>query len=299
MNLKQFSEEVVYLRTKNGLSQKELAKGICTQPAISKIENGEVCPQLDTLNSLALKLKVPLSHFIDIILYDNKDYIDQTITYIEELTSRHQYKEAYHLVKAKLTMKNQDPWFHLYLLWQRYYSGYQLKFLNADECIEGLKQLLLNQSIIMERFLNVRILNTIGTIYSDQRKYHESLFYYEKILNDYSENFINPILESKNIYILRVIYNKAKTAYDAGNYPLAVKTVKKGILLSIKNQNMSSIGQLYYYQGQCYEKLNYPHDEIKTSYKQALYFFELLGNHTYVEIIKKLKQVYLTTEEIN
>ncbi|MCT8138451.1 helix-turn-helix domain-containing protein [Anaerobacillus sp. CMMVII] len=281
------------VKNEKRLISKELAKGICTQPAISKIEKGEVCPQLDTLYMLALKLKVPLSYFINILLFENKDYIDQTVTYIEELTSRHQYQEAYHLVKAELKTKNQDPWFHSYLTWQQYYNGYQLNYYHADECLDDLKKLLKNQTIIMERFLDLKIINTIGTIYSNLGKYKESLFYYEKILSNYNGKYINPILESKNIYILRVIYNKAKTLYDAGDYQVAVETVKEGIRLSIKNHNMSLLGQLYYYQGQCYEKMTYNRDEIKHSYQQSLYFFELLENYTYVEIIKKLKKEFL------
>ncbi|WP_161568381.1 helix-turn-helix domain-containing protein [Anaerobacillus alkaliphilus] len=296
MNLKHFSKELAWLRIKNGLSQKELAKGICTQPAISKIENGEVCPQLDTLHLLSLKLKVPLSYFIHILLFENKDYIDQTVTYIEELTSRHRYEEAFRLVKAELTMKNQDPWFEAYLSWQRFYNGYHLKYYTADECLNGLKNLLKNDAIILERFLDIKILNTIGTIYSNQGKYQESIFYYEKILDSYQENTINPLLESKNIYMLRVIYNKAKTLYDARNYELATETVSQGIQLSIKNQNMSLIGQFYYYQGQCFEKLHFPEGKIRKSYTQSLYFFELLGNDTYVGIIKKLKKKYLFQE---
>ncbi len=293
MNLKQFSRELTWLRAKSGLSQKELAKGICTQPAISKIEKGEVCPQLDTLYLLSLKLNVPLSYFINIILFENKEYIEQTITYIEELTSRHRYKEAYHLVQAEIKIKNQDPWFQVYLLWQRYYNGYHLNYYHADECIEGLKKLLQKEQIIMDRFLDIKILNTIGTIYSNQGKYNESLYYYEKILSSHNENFTNPILENKNIYRLRVIYNKAKTLYDAGKYELSVVSTQEGIQHSIKHQNMSLIGQLYYYEGQCYEKLMSDEELIKNSYQQALYFFELLGNETYVGIIKKLKQNYL------
>lgn len=296
MNLKHFSKELAWLRAKNGFSQKELAKGICTQPAISKIENGEVCPQLDTLYLLALKLKVPLSYFINLLLFENKDYIHQTITYIEELTSRHRYEEAYYLVKAELATKNQDAWFEAYLRWQRYYNGYQLNYYSADECIQALKILMENETVIFERFLDVKILNTIGTIYSNQGKFQESLFYYEKILSSYHEPIKNPILESRNIYMLRVIYNKAKTLYDAKKYQLANQTVKDGIRLSIKNQNMSLLGQFYYYQGQSLEKLGYSELDIKKAYEQALYFFELLGNGTYVEIIKNLKGQFLSLE---
>ncbi|QOY35031.1 helix-turn-helix domain-containing protein [Anaerobacillus isosaccharinicus] len=296
MNLKHFSKELAWLRVKNGFSQKELAKGICTQPAISKIENGDVCPQLDTLYLLALKLKVPLGYLINLLLFENKEYIDQTIMYIEELTSRHQYEEAFQLVKAELIVGNQDAWFETYLLWQRLYNGYQLKYYSADECIKGLKKLLENEAVIMERFLDIKILNTIGTIYSNQGKFKESIFYYEKILSNYRQEFITPIIESKNIYMLRVIYNKAKTLYDAGDFELASEAVQKGIQLSVKNQNMSLLGQLYYYQGQCFERLNHSNETIRKSYTQALYFFELLGNYTYVEIIKKLKARFLKVE---
>ncbi|UKS54809.1 helix-turn-helix domain-containing protein [Exiguobacterium acetylicum] len=54
-------EKLKFFRQLNGLSQKEMSTGICSQAEISKVENGKNSPTIDLLQQVAKRLKVPLS----------------------------------------------------------------------------------------------------------------------------------------------------------------------------------------------------------------------------------------------
>ncbi|MBP1042851.1 helix-turn-helix transcriptional regulator [Vagococcus sp. BWB3-3] len=62
-----FGSKIKSARIKKGLSQKDLADGLCTQGLVSKIEKGEVIPNALLLKDLCLKLTVS----IDFILADD------------------------------------------------------------------------------------------------------------------------------------------------------------------------------------------------------------------------------------
>ncbi|MBR8644357.1 helix-turn-helix transcriptional regulator [[Brevibacterium] frigoritolerans] len=51
------------LRKQIGLSQEELATGICTQAQISKIEKGDVYPYASTLYLISQRLGVDVNYF--------------------------------------------------------------------------------------------------------------------------------------------------------------------------------------------------------------------------------------------
>ncbi|HFI0960593.1 TPA: helix-turn-helix domain-containing protein, partial [Streptococcus suis] len=52
-------------RLELNLSQAELAKGICEQGQISRIEKGKYNPGAELLYRLSLKLNVPMNYFFD------------------------------------------------------------------------------------------------------------------------------------------------------------------------------------------------------------------------------------------
>ncbi|HFI2692572.1 TPA: helix-turn-helix domain-containing protein, partial [Streptococcus suis] len=52
-------------RLELGLSQAELAEGICEQGQISRIEKGKYNPGAELLYKLSLKLSVPMNYFFD------------------------------------------------------------------------------------------------------------------------------------------------------------------------------------------------------------------------------------------
>lgn len=61
----QIGKRIYLTRLAKGMSQQELAKGICSQPQISKIEKGEAQPSVPTLFRISERLGVNCYYFIE------------------------------------------------------------------------------------------------------------------------------------------------------------------------------------------------------------------------------------------
>ena len=285
-------KEISKLRNEMSMTQKQLCEGICTQPTISMIESGKTIPSLDILNLISLKLKKPLEHFTNILYFDDYDFINQFTNDIEELTLKQNFKDVHTIVRKELRKKNCDDWFKVFLHWQFYLSSYHLKLIGIDEALLNIKSLLTTtpKIILQKNFLNIRILNTVAFLYALKKDYKNSLLYFNKINEIYIPN--NSPRLNENIYYLRIQYNKTKTLYDMEDYDQAISLCLQGIKESIEMENMSLIGNFYYYLGQCYEKQNYKKEEISSMYLKALFFFETLNRNIYSNILKKEKSNY-------
>lgn len=286
-------DEISKLRKELSMTQNQLCKDICTQPTISMIEKGTIIPSLEIILKLSLRLKKPLNYFTNILLFNDYDYVNQFVNDIEELTLIQKHQSVYTIVKKELLNKNHDEWFRIFLQWQLYLSSYRLNYLDIDTSLLKIKNLL-NKSttiILQHNFLNIRILNSIAFLYALKKDYTNSLIYFNKI-SEIPISEVSPRL-NQHTYSLRVLYNKTKTLYDMGNYELAIETCIEGIDRSTTYENMSLIGNFYYYLGQCYEKLNYSKDKITFVYQKAFFFFEVLNRELYLQIIKTEKAAYL------
>lgn len=288
----QLGKEIIRIRKSEKITQKQLCEGICTQPTISMIEKGEVIPGVDILASIAMKLNVPITYFTEMLLTDDLKYKKQLINELEELTINQQFEKVYRITSLELQNKVIDKWFEAFLKWQYYLSCYYLKKIPIESTISNIKNLIhsIPNHILNKDFLSARIYNTIAFLYATKKEYSVAMFYYNKInLKIFKES---PRL-NVNIYQLRILYNKTKTLYDMEKYEDAVNNAKQGIKISIQQENMSIIGNFYYYIGQCYEKLEESPDIIKEVYQKALFFFELLERTLYVDIIKQEKSIFL------
>lgn len=296
MNNNILGKEIIKLRKELSLTQKQLCEGICTQPTISMIENGEIIPGLDILISISEKLKRPISYFINLLLIHNYEYIHKFVNDIEELTINREFNYVYKIVKKELEngSHEQNKWFEIFLYWQYYLSSFHLSKISLEEAIIKIKDLYINApNIVLNRnFLSARILNTLAFLYALKKDYQKSLFYFNKITNHSYQS--QSARFNEEIYHLRILYNKTKTLYDMGNYSEAVISCKHGIKKSISLENMSEIGNFYYYLGQCYEKQNAKKETISIQYQKALFFFEILNREGYIKVLKTDKAIYLT-----
>lgn len=66
MHIESFGKQIKQLRIEKNLTQKELAKGVCSQAELSKIENGKIMPTIDLVQRLSQKLHISMDQiFID------------------------------------------------------------------------------------------------------------------------------------------------------------------------------------------------------------------------------------------
>ncbi|PLR77534.1 hypothetical protein CU633_10065 [Bacillus sp. V3-13] len=145
MNANQLGAEIKRLRKIHKMSQKELASGICTQPAISGIESGKVYPSIDILYLLSIRLRVSMDYFLKILLNDSSTYIEDTKEHIDELLKNKDYQEIYELCKFELQQlkhRNMNFTFTQFIKWCHSVSSYYLGIIKWKKCIEELNNLL-------------------------------------------------------------------------------------------------------------------------------------------------------------
>ncbi|MFJ7825383.1 helix-turn-helix domain-containing protein [Psychrobacillus sp. NPDC096623] len=290
--MKYLGIEISKMRAELGISQKELAKDICTQSTISRIEAGEVYPAIDTLLKIALKLQVPVEYFIEMLFHKNVLESEMLIKDIESNLKVHNYEKVISIINANKIDKD-NIWLSLYLEYMLNTAQYSLKMISPEECIKRLKNILnfSNQTTIQFRFLHIKINNSIANVYGELGEIQKCLYYYNKILKEHIHKNYNDY----KIYetLITVIFNKCKTLYDIQDYDTALETANLGIHKAKESSFFFLAGQFLYYKGQCLEKKDAPVAEISEVYRQALFIFEFQELPFYIKAIKQNKQQYL------
>jgi len=290
--MKYLGLEISKIRAELGISQKELAKDICTQSTISRIEAGEVYPAIDTLLKIALKLQVPVEYFIEMLFQKNVLESEKIIKDIEFQLKEHDYNRVISII-SKNKIDKDNIWLNFYLDHILITANYKLGLVTPEECIIKLKSMLnfSNQTTIQFRFLHIKINSTIANIYGEIGETQKCLYYYNKIIKEHIYKNYNDY----KIYetLITVLFNKCKTLYDIANYDAALETANQGIQKSKESSFMFLNGQFLYYKGQCLEKIAAPIEEIKAAYKQALFFFEFQELPFYIQAINQNKKQFL------
>ncbi|MFL8939250.1 helix-turn-helix domain-containing protein [Rossellomorea oryzaecorticis] len=301
MGIVELGKEISRLRKQQAMTQKELAQDVCTQAALSQIERGQTTPALETVFFLSLKLNKPISHFLQYVLDDNVDYINETVLFIENLAFEQRFNDIHWLTQKELrTMKsNSRTWFEQYLRWMNTISSYRLKRADYPSTVSLLKELIKEEYTLLNHkgFLHFKILNSLALIHGENDNLTESLLYYNKALKGEWKSAMPSLLRQPEIYRLRILYNKAKTLYDMKKYEEALATVIQGINESREHENISMLGNFYYYQGQCYEQMNEDRAIIEEAYRNAEFIYEFLGKENYLKIVREKKRDYLGTDD--
>ncbi|WP_277586083.1 helix-turn-helix domain-containing protein [Psychrobacillus antarcticus] len=290
--MKYLGLEISKLRAELGISQKELAKDICTQSTISRIEAGEVYPAIDTLLKIALKLQVPVEYFIEMLFHKNVFESEELINDIEFHLKEHNYQKIISIINSNQIDK-ENIWLDLYCDYILNTARYYLKIISPEECIVNLKSILnySNPTTIQFRFLQIKINNTIANVYGENGESQKCLFYYNKILKEH----IHKNYSDYKIYktLITVLFNKCKILYDLKEFDAALNTANQGIQKSKESSFMFLTGKFLYYKGQCLEKKAAPIEYIKEVYQQALFFFEFQELPFYIEAINQNKKQFL------
>jgi HTH-type transcriptional regulator, pleiotropic regulator of extracellular virulence genes len=296
LNKQQLGKEIAALRKRKKFSQGQLAEGICTQSAVSQIEKGLVYPKVDTLYYLAAKLDTSFSHFVNLLLEENLSW-EEEVQHLENLIAEQKHKDICSYVQ-KLREKNGqlEDWIRSFTSWAFSLSQYYCGDISLKRTIQELKQLYRTSgSIVLKNgSLDVRILNSIAFLYAMNKDYSQSLYYYDKILKGGGSAEEKISGHERTIHQIRVMYNKAKTLYDMKETIQSLQVIEEGIRLSLQNENMSLLGQFFYYKGQCLEHLQMDPEETAECYKKALFLFELLNKKLYSRLVWEHKSRYIT-----
>ncbi|QNR22508.1 helix-turn-helix domain-containing protein (plasmid) [Exiguobacterium sp. Helios] len=289
LNKERLGLEIKKIRKSKKITQKELSADICSQSEISRIETGDFFPGIDLLYSIATKLTTPLTHFFDILTYEEVELTKEIKSKILGLSYKKEYSELLIYIEELLNSPfpiNGD--LEKFILWKKYVAAYYLGRINAETCRVELMLLILNKSIGSDVMLNFHIQNSAANIMAENKKYNDSFVLYQKILDEVPIDIDGISLK------IKVLYNLGKLSYIEKNYSNSLKYTNEGIELSIESSNMSLLGQYYYQKGAVFEALNYDAEQIGSAYSKSLFFFELLKLDVHKKILIQNKGTYIS-----
>jgi transcriptional regulator with XRE-family HTH domain len=283
MDFTAVGKKIKELRKTSGLSQEELAHGICTQAQISKIEKGDVFPYASTLYQISQKLGVDVNYFFDIGMTPRLDYVQEVFQQLQILRRSVRYEEMMDIVKAEidnpLFMQNNKNL--QLLLWHKGIYLYEVNK-DLDKSVETLKEAILlthhKGKIMLERELE--ILLALGAIYFKE-DLDKALEVFEEIKGHLQ------LLPHLNDYTIktRLYYNIARVLTRLNRIEESNKYCEDAIKWCLHKDSIYLLGELHYHTGYNLELLNKP-QSAKGYMEKAIIVFELQQDNKYIQFIK-------------
>ncbi|MCS0670422.1 helix-turn-helix transcriptional regulator [Cytobacillus firmus] len=281
MNFSAIGKKIKELRKSAGFSQKELAKDICTQAQISKIEKGDVLPLASTLYFISQRLGVDINYFFDHGTTPRLDYVQE----VKNQLKMARRKLDYPLIKEIVEIEEKNPLFsankknYQTLLWHKaiyeYHVNHQAEkaLLLVDKAIS-----LTFEKVWTER--EIEILMSKGIFLFEEGRYGDSLEIYLP-----ARTQLDKIIYLNDETIRsRLLYNMAKAYTKLGDYDRSIEHCKVAIQTCIEKDLLFLLGELHYHIGYNYE-LRKQFILAKKYMEQALDIFRIQRDERYNDFI--------------
>ncbi|TMU84289.1 helix-turn-helix transcriptional regulator [Bacillus sp. BHET2] len=263
MDYSVIGKKIKELRKIVGLTQGELANGICTQALISRIEKGDIYPSATSIYQISKKLGVDVNYFFEIGMTPRLDYVKEVERQLKKLRVKLKYDEIIEIVKTE----EKNPLFikddsNLQLLY--WHKGIYVNEVEQDKeeallILEKALSLTYNKKKAMsEREMNILI--STGILEFSRGHYERALEIYQSV-NEclaYSDQ-----LSDKSIKT-RLLYNTARVLTRLGKYRESVQYCEEGIRWIIEEETLYGFAQLNYHIGY--------NLELEENYQEALPF---------------------------
>ncbi|MGI8169662.1 helix-turn-helix domain-containing protein [Enterococcus lactis] len=259
-------------RKKKGLTQVQLAEGICEQATVSNIENKNMSPGINILSALCKKLNVEIS---DILVETEEDKIRKKLSEIQSLNAVSKYKESYEILQTidQKKVSNSD------LLNQILFYQGLLDHLYAKK--EDAALFYFNQVLEQTTETDIHHLQAaanVAMIYLAKGELDFAKVYVErtlKILND---------TDFDNLMVCAVYYNIATYYSKIENYEKAIQLCEKGIEYNKKHKSTHALEYLLYEIAFCHKQLG--EDDYLERYMDAKKVACFNGNDHAVKVIE-------------
>ncbi|WP_080843955.1 helix-turn-helix domain-containing protein [Cytobacillus gottheilii] len=284
MNFSAIGSRIKELRKALKLSQVELAKDICTQAQISKIEKGDVFPYASTLYLISQRLGVDVNYFFDIGTTPRLDYVQEVVRQLTRTRRNSDYLGMDEIVKAeeKNPLFRQNNKNYQVLLWHKGISTYMLHK-DVNRSIE-----ILTQAISITHVLDkiwsereIEVLLSMGSVYFEEKEYEKALE-----VNFRAKQYIHqlPFLQDNTLFC-RLYYNVARSLTRVGRFSESIEYCREGIKWCIEKDNLYLLGELHYHIGYNLE-IQGLNKEAAQYMEKSLAIFELQEDKKYITYIK-------------
>ncbi|PLT35827.1 helix-turn-helix domain-containing protein [Bacillus sp. V5-8f] len=297
MDFSIIGQKIKELRKQIGLSQGELAKGICTQAQISKIEKGDVYPYASTLYLISQRLGVDVNYFFDIGMTPRLDYVQEVETQLKTARKNMNYLEIEQIVKSEENnpLFKQNKRNYQLLLWHKGIYQYMVYKMTgqAIQTLEGAIALTQpTEKIHSER--EIEILLSIGSIYFEEKDYGKAIETYSSCNNYLS---LLPYLSDSTVKT-HIYYNMARTLTRVKRYAESVLRCEEAIKWCIAKSSLFLLGELHYHIGYNFELLGDFHSAKENMLKARL-IFELQKDDRFITFINKKLEKWTTENKLS
>lgn len=252
-------------RKELNLTQIQLAKDICTQAMVSKIEKGIINPSSQLLKQLSDRLDVPVSYFY-------RDDEDRYLEKIEKdilgyLNQNELQKAGEALVKHRdIFFHSKNDYYHLFYKMIEIYTTYD-KNKNTDNTIKVLNELI--EKLTHRPLLHLDSLVLLAVVQYDSGNFNEANETFQELLALMTK-------ETKLPLRIRILYSYALNLEALGKEDEALEVVVQTIDEAIKKQSLYNLGYLYYRQAILLSKKDRI-EESKVAYENAAFIYKIKG----------------------
>ncbi|MFL8936311.1 helix-turn-helix domain-containing protein [Rossellomorea oryzaecorticis] len=288
MDYSLIGKKIKELRRIVGLTQGELAEGICTQALVSRIEKGDIYPSATALYQISKKLGVDVNYFFEIGTTPRLDYIQEVERQLRKLRVKLMYEEILEIVKVE----EKNPLFlkdayNLQLLY--WHKGIYINEVERDRELalslmtEALMLTYDKKKVMSEREMTISI--SIGIIEFSRGHYDEALERYSEVRRALK---LTKHLNDKAIKT-RVLYNTARVLTRLGEYKKSIEHCEEAIRWIIEEEHLYGFAQLNYHIGYNWE--------LQGFYQKALPYFEKAAVLFEIQNNEKLSSFILNKKE--
>lgn len=231
-------DNVRRFRKLRGMSQAELAEGICTQATISLIEKRNKVPSMNILIRLVNRLGVTL----DDVVVENQDRAQQALSAVESKVRHGDYEEAAPLlskVKANRLTREEDM--------KRYYyfAGMIELFVNEDidEAIYDFGRVLNGSPISYHDVAGIMATLGLGLAYAEKGTIDRAKVYIDQTVGLLKDV---PLNERRYLDVeLTMYWHIGRIYFAVGEYAAALDHLQSGIELAVQNESLFLLPNLY------------------------------------------------------
>lgn len=276
------------LRKAVGLTQGDLAEGICTQALVSRIEKGDIYPSATALYQISEKLGVDVNYFFEIGTTPRLDYVKEVERQLRNFRVRLEYDEMIEMVRTE----EKNPLFfrsptNLQLLY--WHKSIYLFEIEKDQkkgmtlLKEALSLTLNKKRALTEREIEIHM--TLGAFEHGQGNLKEALAIYEEVQSALQSS---TQLNDKSIKT-RLLYNIARTLTRLGKYKESNSYCDQAIKWCLEEEHLFGLGELYYHTGYNYE-LEGELEKALSYINKSILIFDMYEDNRYHQYLQKKRE---------
>lgn len=289
MNIALFTE----IRKQRGFSQKDLAKGICTQVTLSRFENKGQVPSLKIMVQLCKKLNISISDLFPKVEIEYSKEIE-LMNEAEFLLITSEYQRANELLKRI----NQTSIDDCLILFRYYYlQGFIMIFENASitDVVFNFDQILLNHKNFDSEIYRLLAYTGIGLVHARENEIQKAEFYFNKVLDQIHDY---PIKETEDTWrVLNIVYQSGKFYSDIGELEIGNALLEYAVEICSHNHVTYYLAKAAFQLALNAIEENLDKDFVIEQLHDARSFAKINKNRILLKEIRDLETKYLSTKE--